>query len=387
METQKFPVQLFLHYILFYSAQAMYGVYFNLYLSDIGFSNTMVGLLSALSTLILLISQPFWGIVSDKAEKKNTVLKTLFLVSALSALMYYGSTNYLYVIIVSLIFTVFYTPLVPLQDNLTLEYLAGKRWNFGHIRMGGTIGYAFTVVIAGVLLKSRYSHIFWVVSLFLLLCFFMMFIMPTVPGFRTRAEKAPLSSILKNKTFMCLVGFNLAYSLGTNFYSTYYPIYFESLAGSSSLVGVLVFTCAIVEVPFLLVINKILKKLGIIKLLVAATMVSGLRWLLLYILTNPVLIILANLLHGFSFSSFTYCLVTYINENVPKSLRATGQTFNTLISAFFSKVVFGFLGGVASDVFGVNKIMLVSSVITFVASIVFGMLLAKLKDNGDETTA
>ena len=60
MEAHKFPAHFFLLYILFYSGQAMYGVYFNLYLSNIGFSNTMIGLLTALSTLLLLIAQPFW---------------------------------------------------------------------------------------------------------------------------------------------------------------------------------------------------------------------------------------------------------------------------------------------------------------------------------------
>ena len=136
-----------------------------------------------------------------------------------------------------------------------------------------------------------------------------------------------------------------------------------------------------------MVIDKILKKFGIIKLLVSAAMVSSLRWFLMYFLTNPVLIIIINLLHGFSFSSFTYCLVTYINESVPKSLRATGQTFNAMVSTFFSKVVFVFLGGVASDIFGINKIMLLSSVITFLASIIFGLLLRKLKENREVSTA
>ena len=385
MEQHKFPLSFFLLYVLFYSGQAMYSVYFNLYLSGIGFSNTMIGLLTALSTLMLLIVQPFWGIISDRVKSKNTVLKILFLLTALLGLMYYGSADYLYVVIISLVFTVFYSPLVPLQDNLALEYLEDKRWDFGKIRMGGTVGYAVTVITAGILLKNQYSHIFLVISLFMLLCFIQTFLIQPVPGFRTKTEKARINAILKNKTLLCLIGFNLAYSLGVSFFYTFYPVYFESIGGDSSYIGMLIFTCTVAEIPFLLIIDRILKKFGIIKLLVAAAVVSALRWLFLYFLTNPVLIILVNLLHGFSFSSFTYCIVTYINENVPKSLRATGQTFNTTISAFFSKVVFSFLGGAASDIFGANKIMLVSSLITFTAAVVFGVLLKKLGDKGEET--
>jgi len=331
--------------------------------------------------------QPFWGIISDRAKNKNSVLKILFLFSGLSAMMYYLSADYFYVIIISLVFTMFYAALTPLQDNTTLEYLKDKKWDFGKIRMGGTIGYAVAVAAAGIMIKSRYSSIFWLISLFLLLCFALMYIIPPVPGYRTRTEKASFSEILKNRMLMVLIGFNLVNSLGLSFFYTYYPVYFESsIGGDSSIIGVLMFTCAIAEIPFMLIIDNISRRFGIIKLLIAAAAVSGLRWFLMYLLTSPVLIVLANLLHGFSFTCFTYCILTYISENVPKSLRAAGQTFNTMVTAFFSKVIFGFLGGVASDIFGINRIMLVSSVISFLSAIVFGFWLIKLS-KGNEAGA
>jgi len=387
MNTSGFPVHFFLLYVLYYSGQAIYSAYFNLYLSGIGFSNTMIGLTVSLSTLLLLMVQPFWGIISDRAKNKNSVLKILFLFSGLSAMMYYLSADYFYVIIISLVFTMFYAALTPLQDNTTLEYLKDKKWDFGKIRMGGTIGYAVAVAAAGIMIKSRYSSIFWLISLFLLLCFALMYIIPPVPGYRTRTEKASFSEILKNRMLMVLIGFNLVNSLGLSFFYTYYPVYFESsIGGDSSIIGVLMFTCAIAEIPFMLIIDNISRRFGIIKLLIAAAAVSGLRWFLMYLLTSPVLIVLANLLHGFSFTCFTYCILTYISENVPKSLRAAGQTFNTMVTAFFSKVIFGFLGGVASDIFGINRIMLVSSVISFLSAIVFGFWLIKLS-KGNEAGA
>ena len=47
MEAHKFPAIFLLTLHFVYSGQAMYGVYFNLYLSNIGFSNTMIGLLDS----------------------------------------------------------------------------------------------------------------------------------------------------------------------------------------------------------------------------------------------------------------------------------------------------------------------------------------------------
>ena len=131
MDTAKFPMRFFLLYMLYYSGQAIYSVYFNLYLSNIGFTNTMIGLLGSLSTLLILIAQPFWGIMSDRAKKKNTILKILFLLSAVAALMYYGSTNYAYVLIIGMIFSMVFSTIVPLKDNITLEHLTGKSGTLG----------------------------------------------------------------------------------------------------------------------------------------------------------------------------------------------------------------------------------------------------------------
>ena len=42
MKKQKFPINLFLPYLGFYSAQAIFGTYLNLYLNDVGFSKTQM---------------------------------------------------------------------------------------------------------------------------------------------------------------------------------------------------------------------------------------------------------------------------------------------------------------------------------------------------------
>ena len=76
MKKQKFPINLFLPYLGFYSAQAIFGTYLNLYLNDVGFSKTQMGMFTSLSTLLVLIVQPLWGYVSDRSKTKNRIYLT-----------------------------------------------------------------------------------------------------------------------------------------------------------------------------------------------------------------------------------------------------------------------------------------------------------------------
>jgi PPP family 3-phenylpropionic acid transporter len=170
---------------------------------------------------------------------------------------------------------------------------------------------------------------------------------------------------------LCLVFFNLMFSIGTTIFYSYYPIYFTSIGGNSSFIGLLMFVCAASEIPLWILINKFVKRAGFARLMVIAALITGLRWLLLYFVTSPVLIILVNLTHGLGFVSFNYSLVVYINNNVSKGLRATGQTVNALAATVFTRVIGGYLIGYASDAFGVNRMMLVASIATFAATVIF----------------
>ncbi|MDD3867149.1 MAG: MFS transporter [Eubacteriales bacterium] len=377
-----FPAQLFILYAVLYAVQAVYGGYLNLYLSDIGFSKTQIGLIVSLSTAVLLLFQPLWGMISDRSRSKNTMLKVLYAASAVAALLFYTTTVYWQLLGIIILFSMFYFPIIPLQDNHGLEYLEDKRWDFGKVRMGGTLGYAVAVIITGLLLKDDYSKIFIAISVLLLLCLIAVFLIPSVPGHHTERQTRrglPLRDIFKNPLMICLMVFFIVFALGFNLYYSFYPIHFSSVGGTSRQIGTMLFVSAISEIPFLLTARYWLRRFGIEKVLIASGLISSLRWLLLFFLEAPVLIILVNCLHGLGYVTVNFSIISFINTNLPRQLRATGQTICAVLVMFFSRVIFGYIGGIASDFFGVSQMMLFSAVITIIITFVFMIWFSWLK--------
>ena len=133
----------------------------------------------------------------------------------------------------------------------------------------------------------------------------------------------------------------------------------------------MMFLCAVTEIPSLMLIGRIEKRFGERAVLTVAGIIAAVRWILLYSISNPMVAIFVNLLHGPGYTSFNYTIITYIGRNVPKELRATGQSLNVLISTVGSKVVFGYLGGLASSLVGPQGVMLLSSLLMAAATIVF----------------
>jgi PPP family 3-phenylpropionic acid transporter len=372
MVKKSFPVYLLAIYIIFYSAQAIYGTYLSLYLDGVGFSKTEIGLFTSLSTLVVLLTQPFWGYASDRARNKNNILSLLLGAACLLILGFYLDTGLIFILFLVSLFCVFYNPIPPLMDSLTLETLqrGEGKFDFGQIRLGGTVGYAVGVLIAGQLMSDDYEKMFYMMSiLFGIGLITMRFVPPTTGAIRKKRNS--FRALLRDKKIFCFIFMSLTFSLGMTIYYGYYPLYFTAIGGNSAQIGALMFATAISEIPFWFITGKLTRRFGYDKMMILSACVTGARWLALFLITNPLLAILVNMTHGFSFVTLNYSIVTYIDDNIPNDLRATGQTMNNLISTIFSRVLGGVLVGFLSDIFGIDKMLLLSCAITFTSVVVF----------------
>lgn len=370
--TERFPMKIFLIYVIFYAGQATYNTYLNLFLRSADFSQTAIGIVQSVSTIALVLIQPLWGVLSDKSKSKNQIIGILSLATALVCLSFYAFQTALWLSLCVMLFTVFFNPAMTLQDNYSLELLENSRWDFGNVRLGGTVGYAICAMVVGFLIGEDYSQIFWVMALLFLITGGMYFTLPRVEGHRKKHEKVKYTVLLKDKPLVCMLIFNIIYFLGSAFYFQYYPIYFsEELGASTEMVGILTFVSTLSEVPFFWFAHKIEKKLGVEKVMLLAGCAVALRWLLLSFVANHYVIIAVNLLSGCGYVGFMYCLIKYINNHVPKSMRATAQSLNAILGTIFSRILFAPLGGILSDIFNVRVMLLAAGIAMLIGVVYF----------------
>ncbi len=323
-----------------------------------------IGLVQSAATLALVLVQPLWGVLSDKSKSKNRIISLLALVTALVCLSFYAFRAALWLAFCVMLFTVFFNPIITLQDNYTLEYLEGRKWDFGHIRLGGTLGYAICAMLVGFVIGTNYGQIFWMMSIFFLAVCACYMTLPQVEGHRQKHEKVKYSILLKDRPLRWMLVFNVIYYLGTAFYFQFYPLYFRNELGASTrLVGMLTFFSAMSEVPFFWFAHKLEKKFGVKRIMLFAGAATALRWFLLFFISEPVAVLFINMLSGCGYVGFSYCLIKYINDTVPKSMRATAQSLNAILGTIFSKILFAPLGGVLSDLLGIRVMLLTAGIV------------------------
>ena len=366
-------------YAVFFMSGAIYGTFLPVYLDYLGYSKGAIGILMSLGPFVAIIAQPIWGITSDRAKSKNFVLQLLFLCSIFIMALYPLSNNFYYLILVITLFTFFQTSTGPISDTITLEYLSETGQKFGLIRMAGTIGYAVMSIIAGIFAQRYIGSIFALNIIVMFLAFVIVFKLPVVKGHQFGREYVPIWRLFSNKNLVILMTLNFLVQVTLGFYYTYFPIYFKQLGGSSSLLGWAYFISAISEVPFLLYDDRILKKIGTRYALLGATLVAAIRWLLIFFATKTYVFLLLQLLHGLIFIVLYYSMATYINQEVPKELKASGQTMNNLIGMGISRITGSLLGGFLSDIYGIKTMFLYNSILAFATVLVFGYIFLKRK--------
>ena len=154
------------------------------------------------------------------------------------------------------------------------------------------------------------------------------------------------------------------------FYYSFFPIHYVQLGLTVESWDVFLIA---IELPFLFFADRIIKRFGINKVLISSALIISIRWMLTGIVTDINMMLLVSAAHGWSFIVFAYCMATFINKNVPKELKASGQAINALLCIGLARMIGSSIGGVISDVTGFSQVFRLNSLICFIAALTFGL--------------
>lgn len=384
IRTNKYPYFLLALYASIYAGSVTYFSFITVYFDSVGLNKTQIGILMAVGPIISIFSQPFWGRISDNIRIRNNILKLLFLASASAMLLYKLFLNFYYMILISVIFAFFHFSIIPICDTITLEYLQGTSWKYGPIRMSGTISAAFFIIGVGFLAKQNINLIFPIYAGSAILALILVHSFPIIES-DSEDRKIDLKTIafrlLRKRGFVILITFFFIMMIIFSFFISFFPIHFNELGADNSLLGWANCIAIFSEIPFLIFAEKIYRKLGIHRIFIYSAFISGLRWLLLGLVKTTTLILAIQLLHGFSFITFTYSIVIYTYYTTPKKLRSSGQSLIGVIRMGIASMSGNFFGGLLSDMIGIRKVFFYSSLLVFTLSILLYSSFKKIRDS------
>lgn len=257
----------FLMYNFYYLSWAIFSALISIYLLDKGFKASEVSLVVSTSFLTSMIFQPVIGMFSDRydVKKVNFVLFTLAGIGGL-AFMFASSL---------ITITIGYSFVLTLINgtNPVMEKIASSSpYQYGKIRIWGTIGYATGSWLAGMiyqLISPSAIFICFIITMILCIIGLLGTQTPSELG-QNNEEKTKTSTLFHNYKYLYYLIIAAIFQGITNMANTYIPAMFQNDGLKVSLVSTILSFAVLCEAPLVLFSHKFMDKLTNKRLLIIA---------------------------------------------------------------------------------------------------------------------
>src|SRR5690625_1262655 len=316
-----------------------------IYLQYKGLTGTEIGWVLAIGPFASIISQPFWGYLSDKYKTVKRMLIFSVIGMLVLSITFFQMNHLFAILIVGAFFYFFSSPIGALSDSLAQRRANELHISFGSIRTWGSIGFAFSSLVVGELLDR--IGVQFMVWPYVILGTALLIISFTIQD--VKADSAPVrfrdvGQILTNKSLLLFLLFMMFITITHRANDSFMGIYIVELGGSERLVGIAWFIGLISEAAIFASSRFWFRRFNPVIFIIVASVLYSLRWFIYGFAEHPYLILSLQILHGLTFGIFYVASFDYITRIIPNLLQSTGHLI--FYSVFFGiSGIIGSLGG------------------------------------------
>jgi len=366
-------------YFLYFGVMGISLPYFNLYCYHINLSGFEIGILSATRSLTMILFPIMWGIIADRFNARRPIYILCNFISAGIWAFYLYTDNFQAMLLITICYGFFFTPLISFLEAFTMDMLAGKKKSYGRIRVWGTISFVLVTTLLGVLID--YFPIKIIIILILAGSLIQALISTRISGTVSRRDlnKCKVKKFLNKRLLLFLFcGFLMLMSHGA--YYCFFSIHLERLGYGNTFIGVAWALASVSEILVMVNSDRIFSHISLEKVLLFSFIAATLRWLMLYSTESPYLILFSQIFHAITYGTFHMASILYIDILTDDFSKTFGQAINNAVSYGLGMMVGFFLSGYLYEKTGSSSLFLMSSFIALSGGLLlwgFGFLTKK----------
>ncbi|MBR3340173.1 MAG: MFS transporter [Clostridiales bacterium] len=348
--------------------------YASVFLLEKGFSNTLIGITLALANILSVVFQPIVAGLIDKQGKltnRNVSMASTALLLAGSVLLLIIRNG---IAVIFIIFALIYMVQMVYQPIITAMYFeyeaAGCHIYYGLARGLGSAGFAVTSVFTGMAIGKFGVSILMILDIiFLSLALVVLFffrkpsVETTKPAGADVAHNNLFSFIKTYPSFMLFVLGAVCFFFAHNAINDYIIQIITPLGGTEASMGTAVFIAALLELPTMALIDKIMKKVSCKNLLLFAGAAFLVKTLLMLIARNMAVVYISQAMQMFAYAVFIPVSAYFVNQTMARFDQVKGQAYincSITLGGVFSSLVCGRL----LDIKGPDFMLIVSLIVT-----------------------
>ncbi|HCH49692.1 MAG TPA: 3-phenylpropionate MFS transporter [Proteus sp.] len=298
-----------LDYFTYFFSYGIFLPFWSIWLKGEGVDPAMIGLLLGVGLTARFVGSLILTPAVKDPSKLITALRLFAFLSLLFTVAFMLGTHWAWLFFVMTGFNVFFSPMVPLGDSLAGAWQKQFPFDYGKIRVWGSVAFIISSSLLGILIDA-YGHpiILYGLIASTLALFLTSMLRPKIMP-QGKVKKAEHSNI----TFMQLVSdapvwrFLLCVSLLQGAHAAYYgfsALYWEQAGYDTATIGYLWSLGVVAEVVVFMLSHRLFRRWSARNLLLLSAFCGLLRWGLMGSFTALPALIIVQILHS---GTFTVC--------------------------------------------------------------------------------
>lgn len=321
-------------YGAFFSSAGINVPFFPVYLAAQGLSDSAIGLVMAVGAISRIAALPIAGHVVDVTGRRRVPIIALSWCACASYALYHFASVPWHYVAIAFLYGFFTAPQVSLMDSLTMLAVRARQLDYGRLRVWGSIAFMVVTLSFGFLLQGRDAQLIWQGTLGLLIMTMAVgFVLPDWKDEEgLKRARAPLTAVLSDARFRIFVLGNGLTQASHGLFYVFGSIYWREAGLSAGFIGFLWAEAVIAEIIFFIYGDRLVRRFGPAWLLLAAGIAGIVRWTLMGLTTDAVVLVLVQPLHAFTFAAGFQASIHFVARILPPELSASAQSLSALIA-------------------------------------------------------
>jgi len=380
-------VKLSSFYFFYFTVFGILVPFSGLYYEFLGFNAIQIGQLSAVFVVTKIVSPNLFGWVSDKTGLKMFWVKLCSFLTFAFLILFAVQDDFYWILLSVFLFSFFFHSTLPIFESYTFTAL--KKANidksgYGKIRLWGSVGFVFAVIVAGWLFdKFSIAYFAWFVVGFAVAVWLGVLFLKEDKVTHAPVEEIKFFYIVKQPAVIALLMVSLLIQFSHGSYYGFYSIFLSDAGYTKTAIALFWAVGVVAEIAVFLYMTPLFNKFSAKRVLIISLWLTLLRWLLIpFAIENEVLLFLAQLLHAASYGLFHAAAIYLIDQAFIGKVQNRGQAIYASLSHGLGGALGLLLAGVVWFRYGANISFLINAFLVVFALIIEYKYMAKLLREG-----
>ncbi|MDK9720204.1 MAG: MFS transporter [Rhodospirillales bacterium] len=315
------------HYAGLFAPIGVMLPFWPLWLAGREMNEWQIGVILATGSISKILVNPLIGSWVDRLGRRRVAMVSLAFATCFAFLAFEATHGFMPLLLLSALASGLFTAQMPLAENLSLFMAHKHKFDYGRVRLWGSLAFILAAMLGGWFLSGRSSDYVLPLSLCFLLA--MAFISLGLPEMviERRAEglTAGLSALLADKKFLLFLAAASALQASHMVYYGFSTLHWRQAGIDETTIGLLWSLGVVAEIVLFSQGNRALDRLGPLGLMMLAGFGGLIRWSVLAFTTWLPALYAVQTLHALTFGAFHLGAMHYLARNIPVSLSARAQ--------------------------------------------------------------